>query len=165
MFQSSRIASGNARRHVSIASSPFSASVIWKSSPSSMRRATLRLTLESSTIMPVSIVSSLSAARTNPLRFSVSLHSQPWPIDMRSRGRRLGAEVEHPVDVEHDKKLSIEPEHARRYAGKLAIEIDGVRFAGGFRQFEYFAYRFDQKPERFGPGFDTDRHRRRRLAV
>src|SRR5262245_19863133 len=49
MFQSSSTASGSRFWHALSASSPSSASEISKSSPSRMRRATLRITLESST--------------------------------------------------------------------------------------------------------------------
>src|SRR5262249_6704314 len=48
MFQSSRIASGILARHASIAFCPSAASAIAKESPSRMRRATMRMTFESS---------------------------------------------------------------------------------------------------------------------
>src|ERR1700734_2649851 len=59
MFQSSRIASGICSRHATIASWPFSASEMSKSKPSRILRATLRITLESSTTKHVFIGSSL----------------------------------------------------------------------------------------------------------
>src|SRR5580692_11038519 len=115
MFQSSRMASGNCRLQVSMASSPFSASVIWKSSPSRIRRATLRMTLESSTTKQVFIMSSLHASRA------------------------------HPVDVENDQEVPLEPVHARGDAAEIAIEIDRVGLALVVGQLEHFADRVDEK--------------------
>src|SRR5271155_1384533 len=146
MFQSSRIASGICRWHVCTASSPFSASTIWKSSPSRIRRATLRMTLESSTTKHVFIVSSLYPSRRWPLppqfKTLISVHTS-------CRGR-LGAEVKHPIDVENDEKLPIEPKHAGGHASELAVEIDRVGLAFAVRQFEDLAHRIDHKTERFG---------------
>src|SRR5271167_3997527 len=113
MFQSSRIASGIERRQFSTASSPFSASAIWNSRPSRMRRATLRMTLESSTTKHVFIVSSLylRGRSRSDVRCFYAFHT-----NSHLRCRRLGAEVEHAVDVEYNKKLAIEPKHAGGYA-------------------------------------------------
>src|ERR1700733_7229169 len=154
MFQSSRIASGIWRRQFSTASSPFSASAIWKSSPSRMRRATLRMTLESSTTKHVFIVSSLYSCAVDaaPMSSLKSFHS-------RSR-RHLGAKIQHPVDVEDDKELAVKPEYAGRYATELAVEIDRIGLALAVGQLEHFAYRIDQQAERLGAAFDPDRPRR-----
>src|SRR5206468_6380397 len=51
------------------------------------------------------------------------------------------------IDVENDQELSIEPVHAGRYAGELAIEVDGNRLALRVRQLEHFANGVDQEPE------------------
>src|ERR1700733_2808084 len=128
MFQSRRIASGSCRLHVSMASSPFSASTIWNSSPSRIRRATLRMTLESSTTKQVFITSSLHASRANPLGFHrcptyASRHRQP------SCRRGFDAEVEHAIDVEHDKELAVEPKNAGGDAAQMAMEIDRIGLA------------------------------------
>src|SRR5215472_524180 len=102
MFQSSRIASGNWFLQVSIASSPFSASEIWKSRPSRIRRATLRMTLESSTTKQVFIVSSLSPEAGQ--KSLAPVVPKPKRTQFTSSGGRLRPEVEHAVDVEHDEK-------------------------------------------------------------
>src|SRR5580704_19798131 len=140
MFQSSRIASGIWRRQFSTASSPFSASAMWNSSPSRMRRATLRMTLESSTTKHVFIVSSLypCAAKAAPMFRPDASHSVS-----RSR-RHLDVEMQYPVDVEHNEELAVEPEHAGGYAGEFTIEINGVGLALAVRQLEHFAHRVDQ---------------------
>src|SRR5580658_2098961 len=159
MFQSSNMASGICRWQVSIASSPFSASAIWKSSPSRIRRATLRMTLESSTTKHVFIVSSLYSCAVDaaPMSSLKSFHS-------RSRRRHLGAKIQHPVDVEDDKELAVKPEYAGRYATELAVEIDRIGLALAVGQLEHFAHRIDQQAERLGAGFDPDRHRRHALS-
>ncbi len=46
-----------------------------------------------------------------------------------SSGDRFGGQVEHPIDIEDDHELTVEPEHARRNAGELAIEINRIRLA------------------------------------
>src|SRR3984885_6143934 len=136
MFQSSRIASGIWRRQFSTASSPFSASAIWKSSPSRIRRATLRMTLESATTNHVFIAPSLYSCAVDaaPMSSLKSFHS-------RSRRRHLGAKIQHPVDVEDDKELAVEPEYAGRNATELAVEIDRLEFALGAGAVEDFAHR------------------------
>src|SRR5579863_2932833 len=138
MFQSSRIASGRFFLHDSIASSPFSASTIWNSSPSRMRRATLRMTLESSTTKQVFIASTLHAARGEPaLVFCL----------LRSRCDRLGGQVEDAIDIENDHKLTVEPENAGRDAGELAIEIHRIRLALAVGKLQHLTERIDQKAE------------------
>ena len=75
-----------------------------------MRRATLRMTLESSTTKHVFISphSALRGPSRCDFRLAHILHIRVTLMPPR----RLGAEIEHPVDVEHDQKLSVEPEHA-----------------------------------------------------
>src|SRR5580700_1578139 len=139
MFQSSRMASGNCRLQVSMASSPFSASMIRKSRPSRIRRATLRMTLESSTTKQVFITSSLQASRAHPPRFHSHPNSDSLSSPALSRRRRFGAKIEHPVDIEDDQQLAVEPINPRRNAAKVAVEIDRIRLALAVRQLEHFA--------------------------
>src|SRR3974377_1087763 len=86
MFQSSRIASGSLRRHAFSACSPSSASSICNSSPSRMRRATLRMTLESST--------------TKQVRIDYS----SYPLYC-GRG---GFDLQHAVHVAYHKQMTVE---------------------------------------------------------
>src|SRR5215472_3523891 len=152
MFQSSRMASGNCRLQDSMASSPFSASVIWKSRPSRIRRATLRMTLESSTTKQVFITPhSTLGGRT---RFD--FNSTPSPCSCRGR---LDAEIEDAVDIENYQKLAVEPVHPSGETAEIAVEIDRVRLALGLGELQDFADDVDQKAERFALGFDADRHR------
>src|SRR5262245_38096464 len=106
MFQSSRTASGILARQASSACSPSSASVISKSSPSRMRRATFRMTLESSTTRHVFI------ATLAPLQAVIDTHF------LAAFSCRLGSrrDVEHPIDVENDQQLALEPVHTGRHA-------------------------------------------------
>src|SRR5688572_20806924 len=100
MFQSSRMACGSARRHNCSACSPSSASETSNSSPSKIRRATLRMTLESSTIMQVFI------------SFASLCPRPPEPPDCKlvecscRPGRTL--EIEHPVDIQDDQQSAFE---------------------------------------------------------
>src|ERR1700683_2834694 len=158
MFQSSRIASGICLRQDSMASSPFSPSAISKSSPSRILRATLRMTLESSTTKHV-FICAYSTLRGRA-RLNASPCASRFVAIVRSRRRRLGAQIEHPVDVEHDQKLTVEPVNAALQSRQLAVEIDWIGLALRLRQFEYLADRVHQQPERFALGFDADRHRR-----
>src|SRR5262245_9498001 len=112
MFQSSRIASGMVPRQISSACSPSSASEMSNSSPSRMRRATLRMTLESSTTRQVFI--SILHSRP-PLK-----HSQ----DVASRRRRRSVQFKNPIDIEDDQQLAVEPMHAGSDPCQPRIEID-----------------------------------------
>src|SRR6202008_1913402 len=116
MFQSSSTASGIARLQASSALAPSSASMILKSRPSRIRRATFRMTLESSTTRQVFIAPPPSQIR----RRSAGHHA------CRSRRHRLGGGIEHIVDVENDHELTIEAMHAARDAREPRIEIDRV---------------------------------------
>src|SRR6185312_14831580 len=55
-------------------------------------------------------------------------------------------------------KLALEPVHAGRDAGELAVEIDRIGLALAVVELEHLAERIDQKTERFAPRLDTDRH-------
>src|SRR5258707_8996447 len=125
MFQSSRMASGMCRRHSSTACWPSSASLIWKSMPSRMRRATLRVTLEWSTPRQVLITSSF--------RYGCSTHR----IHSKSRRQRLAAVFEHAVDVEDRHELTLEPVHAARNAREMRIEIHRVRLPRAVGKLEH----------------------------
>src|SRR4029077_7528406 len=98
MFQSSRIASGNCFLQASSACSPSSASTIWNSSPSRIRRATLRITLESSTTKHVFIA--------HPRYFRSKV--QTFLFHTHSCRDRTSADVENAVDIDDDKQLSIQ---------------------------------------------------------
>src|SRR5713226_7956385 len=115
MFQSSSTASGICRRQASSACSPSSASAIWNSRPSRIRRATLRITLESSTTKQFFITSSHAT-----LKFHVAFEL---------RNRDTSAELEHPIEIEHHHKPCVQPMYAGRYVRELLIEIDGIVFA------------------------------------
>src|ERR1700749_1029087 len=121
MFQSSRIASGNCRLQISSAFSPSSASMIWKSRPSRMRRATLRMTLESSTTRQVLISASNSSRYEGTFAFPFLLF-----VSSRLRVRR---HFEPGVDVEDDHELSVEAVDAAGELGHAGIEIAGVLLA------------------------------------
>src|SRR5258705_2934761 len=112
MFQSSRIPSGILPRQASSACSPSSASEISNSSPSRIRRATLRMTLESSTTKQVFIASSFLRPKV-----AVATH-RPHSALRLVRSRRLGmiAYIELPVHVELDQMIAVEAIHDRRDA-------------------------------------------------
>src|SRR6188508_1559311 len=148
MFQSSRIASGNCSRHSSSACSPSSASTIWKSRPSRIRRATFRMTLESSTTKQVFIVLPSLCSRLIPI-----------PIPAASRRDRLHRDVEHTVDVENHKQLAIEPINSGRYACQSCIEIARIWFPRLIVQLEHLADTVDEQAVGFATRFDADRHR------
>src|SRR5215471_10799448 len=153
MFQSSRTASGSWRWHSPNACSPSSASVIANSKPSRIRRATLRMTLESSTTRQVFIAASLFPCGS-PQSHDVVSHPR------LSRRERIAAHVEHAIHVEDDKKLSFQPMHAGRDARETRVEIDRVRFAGVVVQLEHLADGVDKKPVGLALELDSDRHRR-----
>src|SRR4051795_1400919 len=99
MFQSSRIASGSPRLQTSSAFSPSSASMIWKSSPSRMRLATLRMTLESSTTRHVFILASASSNPERDVSNSTQAYSVLLPVLRRHQVRH---DFKDAIDVEHD---------------------------------------------------------------
>src|SRR5689334_24703624 len=100
MFQSSSTASGKPRLQASSAFSPSSASTIWKSKPSRMRRATLRMTLESSTTRHVLIVASYFPDPTRDFAFQIG-------GAFRALCRhQVGCHFEDAIDVEDDHQMS-----------------------------------------------------------
>src|SRR5580704_1835952 len=154
MFQSSRTASGMPLRQASSACSPSSASTIWKSSRSRIRRATLRMTLESSTTKQVFISASL--VRRIP---ACSFPSAAPLTGARNSSRlRARSDIEHPVDVEHHQQPVIEPVYAGRYAGKPRIEVDGIVLALARLQPHHLSDRIDQQAVGFALMLDADRH-------
>src|SRR6185369_3249401 len=113
MFQSSRTASGRLRLQISSAFSPSSASTIWKSRPSRIRRAIFRTTLESSTTRHVLIFGS---------------HLLATGCELRGK-RDLQRHVENAIDIEHDHEVTVEAMDAAGELGHAGIEIDGVFLA------------------------------------
>src|SRR3569833_3142530 len=99
MFQSSRMASGNLRRQASSACYPSSASSMVNSRPSRMRRATFRMTLESSTTKQV---------------FMSCLVSGSCQCS-GSRGCGAGVDGEHAVDIEDQQELLFETVDSGRH--------------------------------------------------
>src|SRR6185437_8461310 len=124
MFQSSRIASGNPRLQTSSAFSPSSASRIRKSSPSRIRLATFRMTLESSTTRHVFISASASCRKSVPLQFEFAV--RPFLI-LRRHGRRL--DFENTVDIEDNHELAVEAMDPAGESGHSRVEIDGIVLA------------------------------------
>src|SRR5438046_7958322 len=104
MFQSSSTASGSPRLQTSSAFSPSSASTIWKSSPSRIRRATLRITLESSTTRHVFIFGLLLLPV--PYRDGSNTISLQCLLTALRR-HPVRHDLEHAVDVEDDHELSV----------------------------------------------------------
>src|SRR6185312_15783511 len=101
MFQSSSTASGRPRLQISSAFSPSSASTIWKSNPSRMRRATFRITLESSTTRHVLIVASYFPAPLGDIVFRQQR-------GLRRLGcHQIGRELEHAIYVEDDHEMAV----------------------------------------------------------
>src|SRR3954451_5827445 len=158
MFQSSRIASGSPRLQASRAFSPSSASTIWKSSPSRIRLATFRMTLESSTTRHVLIFSLYSFQS----RRDVSLPVTPsCRAALRSQQGRY--DFEDPIDIEDDHELTIEPMHAAGQLRQTRIEIDGIFLAAIVGKPQHLADLVDQQPIGFAAQVDAEGHRR--LAV
>src|SRR6201999_1020452 len=148
MFQSSRIASGSPRLQASNAFSPSSASVIWNSMPSRMRRATFRMTLESSTTKQLFIT-------------CYSLYVSP---NRRSCSNGTVSDFQHAIDIEHDHQLPLESIDAASHAIKPRIEIGRFRLTGIVPQHHHLANRIDQKPIGLAIELDADRHHRRALG-
>src|SRR5690242_8765302 len=123
MFQSSSTASGIARLHASSAFSPSSASTIWKSNPSRMRRATFRMTLESSTTRQVLMTASqfqIPGPGDSSLQYSCA-------VTAGASGRLgINRQFEDAIDVEHDHELAVEAVDAAGELGHAGIEVDGV---------------------------------------
>src|SRR3954466_11185703 len=114
MFQSSRTASGKPRLQASSAFSPSSASIILKSRPSRIRRATLRMTLESSTTRQVFIAPPPSCGTAGgpapPFLGPGGAPPQPLLCSLRSSRRHgFGGGIQHMIHVEDDHELALEP--------------------------------------------------------
>src|SRR5260370_30262268 len=105
MFQSSRTASGMARLQISSAFAPSSASTIWKSRPSRIRRATLRMTLESSTTRHVLILN-LFFPRSPKGAFPFSSLVALSPCFLCRH--QVRHDFEDAIDVEDDHELAVE---------------------------------------------------------
>src|SRR6266436_5139294 len=148
MFQSSRMASGKPRLQTSRAFSPSSASTIWKSRPSRIRRATFRMTLESSTTRHVLISASTSC---NPLR-DISVATR-----LAASGRhQFRRDFEDTIDVEHHHELTVEAMDAAGEPGHARIEIDGIFLAAVVGQAQHFADLVDQQAIGFTAQVDAD---------
>src|SRR5205085_4804440 len=107
-----------------------------------MRRATLRITLESSTTRQVFM--------TVPFRWLHSVGDCPCGVRASCR-EGLGRRTEHPLDVQDDHELRVEPVHADRYARELGIEIDRIGLASGVGELDHLADRIDEE----AVGFST----------
>src|ERR1700675_4092869 len=136
MFQSSRIASGNPRLQTSSAFSPSSASTIWKSSPSRMRLATFRMTLESSTKRHV-LIFSLCFFQTQNGAFPFPTVSASLPPVLCRQ--HVKHDFEHAIDVEDDHELAVEAMHAAGEFGHAGIEVDGVFLPALVGKFQHLA--------------------------
>src|SRR5882724_541280 len=163
MFQSSRIASGNPRLQTSSAFSPSSASTIWKSRPSRMRRATFRMTLESSTTRHVLI--SASASRSPEGDVSIATHVYAVAVSPILRREQVRHDFEDAIDIEDDHELTIEAMHAARELRHAGVEVDGVFLAAVVGELEHLADLIDQKPVGFAAQIDAHRHRRPAIVV
>src|SRR5216683_2284358 len=150
MFQSSSTASGSPRLQTSSAFSPSSASTIWKSRPSRIRRAILRTTLESSTTRHVFIFR--PTFRTNS---ACQLCCE----------RGLGHDFEDAIDIEDDHELAVETVDAAGELGHAGIEVDGVFLAAVVGQPQNLPDLVDQKAVGFAAQIDADRHRRLAVVV
>src|SRR5262249_1778938 len=139
MFQSSSTASGSLFWHALSASSPSSASEISNSSPSRMRRATLRITLESSTTRQVFIA--LRPLLSGRARIDPILAAPYGFLPRGLRRDRLAAAVEDAVDVEHHQQLLLQPMHPGRHPREMRVEIDRHRLARVVGELEHLADR------------------------
>src|SRR5208282_945753 len=101
MFQSSRIASGNPRLQTSNAFSPSSASTIWKSNPSRIRLATLRMTLESSTTRHVLMFASASS-KFEKWTFALQLKLHFNAVPAMSGRQPVRYDFKDAIDIEDD---------------------------------------------------------------
>src|SRR5438105_10170481 len=146
MFQSSRTASGMASLQDASACSPSSASVIWKSMSSRMRRAIFRTTLESSTTRQVFIF-------RPPCLSSVTLRGL-FSARFRERDRCRG---------HHE--LAVETVNAAGQLGHAGIEIDRVFLAAVIVEFQDLADLVDQQAVGLAAQIDADRHRRLAVVV
>src|SRR5258708_15851166 len=161
MFQSSSTASGIARLQASNAFSPSSASTIWKSRPSRIRRATFRMTLESSTTRHVLMAASLPPQRG--YLHSSSFAPLSGALCRRSCSLGVRRKFKHLVDVEDDHELAVETVDTAGELGHAGVEVDGVFFLVVLGQAQHLADLVDQEAIGFAAQVDADPHRR--LAV
>src|SRR5215469_4861858 len=152
MFQSSSTASGILRLQASNAFSPSSASMIWKSSPSRIRRATFRMTLESSTTRHVLMTASHFQPPRGIFAFQLCVAAS-----CRLCIRR---EFEHAIDIEDDHELAVETVDAAGELGHAGIEVDGVLFLAVLGKPQHLADLIDQEAIGFTAEVDANRHRR-----
>src|SRR5262245_6998361 len=117
-----------------------------------MRRATLRMTLESSTTRQVFIARKLPTMDGCPC-------TRTDQTD-RSRGQGVAAGLEDAVDVEDHHQLAFEAMHAARDAGEMLVEIHRVGLARTVGELEHLADAIDQEPVGFAAQLDADGHRR-----
>src|ERR1700690_2931022 len=162
IFQSSRMASGNPRLQTSSAFSPSSASTIWKSSPSRMRLATFRMTLESSTTRHVLIFSLCFFQIPNGTFPFPTVSASLPPVLCRQHVRH---DFEDAIDIEDDHELAVEAMDAAGELGHAGIEVDGVFLSPLVGKFEDLADLVDQEPIGFAAQVDADRHRRLAVVV
>src|SRR5689334_1770428 len=113
--------------------------MIWKSRPSRMRRATFRMTLESSTTKHLFITTSLSCSREQPA------HSTHYPMRGASSRFNLRSHMQHPVNVENDQEPRIQSDDAGRNLRKPGIEISRVVLAHIIGERHHLADLIDQK--------------------
>src|SRR5689334_9641706 len=112
-----------------------------------MRRATLRIMLESSTIRQVFILSSLH-------------YRCAWHIPPHLRGHSNSREIERAVGVKRDKNRVVEAKHARCHGAQYRVEIARGRLAIAIGEAEHFADAVHQNAERFRPSLNADDHMR-----
>src|SRR3979490_1540579 len=150
-----------ARLQASSAFAPSSASMIWKSRPSRIRRATFRITIESSTTRHVLIFGLYfpSLPKRGTFRFQVLSTLALGCLC----GLQIGHDFEDAIDVEDDHELTVEAMDAAGEFGHAGIEIDGVFLAAVVAQFEHLADLIDQ--EAIGLAAQVDANRHRRLAA
>src|SRR4051794_21468470 len=160
MFQSSSTASGSPRLQTSSAFSPSSASTIWKSRPSRIRRATFRMTLESSTTRHVLIFGLMLPIPNRDVFVSTFIYVFACSCLRRHQIRH---DFEHAIDIEDDHELSVEAMDAAGELGHAGIEIDGIFLAAVIGESENLPDLVDQEPVGFAT--QVDAHRHRRLAV
>src|SRR5947208_641144 len=158
MFQSRRMASGKPRLQTSRAFSPSSASTIWKSRPSRIRRATFRMTLESSTTRHVLILS-LCFFQSREGHYHCNA-VRPLAVSGRNHVRD---DFKDAIDVENDHELAVEAMDTAGKLGHARIEIDGIFLAAVLGQAQHFPDLVDEESIGFTAQVHADRHRR--LAV
>src|SRR3954470_7532537 len=144
MFQSSRTASGKPRLQASSAFSPSSASRIWNSMPSRIRRATLRMTLESSTTRQVFITALEALCAENS-----ATHSVFFATLFASRRDCLVSQTQNSIDIEQHQQLVVETVDAGAQFGAPRVEIDRVGLAQVVVELEHFADAINQQPVGF----------------